>query len=171
MFYLTGNLPRHKALDNRLNMSACSLSVTHRSDALTGICSHRQGLHFKFNFCPDSCCTVAAQNWDASELCYTWGELKCLHMMSASASISLPSQITAENRAGTIFSKSIIIHFCKLLPYLNEIVCLSHVMNFEEPYMKPFEYSTWVWDMMRHNPTKRRPATILLLWIPPTCSH
>lgn len=133
-------------------MSGCSLSVTHRSmaavDGLTGIGSHCQGHHFKFNFCLDSCCTGPVVNSDASELCYTWGELKCLHMMSVYASMSCPSQITWKKRAWTIL-------FQKCHPSLLQTLATesaSPLMNFEEEPNMSWEETFWVFNLsLRHD--------------------
>ena len=163
VFYL--NQPWHKALDNRLNMSGCSLSVTHRSmteeDALCGIGSHHQGHRFKFNSCLDSCCTVAVVNRDASELCYTWGELKTLHIMAISASMSCPpppAQITWEKSFFFFFfffcPKSLIIHFSRLQPHSLpqwHFPSLPSWILRRSPYMS-WEETFWVFNLsLRHD--------------------
>lgn len=132
MFYL--NLLWHKALDNHLNISSCSLSLTHRSmlavDGVPGIGSHHQGHDFKFNFCLDSCCTVPVVNfWCKRAVLYMrWIKISlhnvyiCIHVLSFP-----PSQITWEKRDGSVSPpppKSIIIHFCGHRAFLNDIFCI-----------------------------------------------
>lgn len=157
MFYL--NLLWHKALDNHLDLSGWRLSVTHRymtaGDGLPGIGSHHQGHCFKFNFCFDSCCTVPVVNWDASKLYYTWGELKSVHIMSVSASMSCPSllHITWEKRGLEFFPKVSSVTFVDSshsLPQWHFLRLPSWILR-RNPYMSR-EETFWVFNLsLRHD--------------------
>lgn len=130
-------------------MSGCSLSVTHRSmtavDGLPGIGSHYQRHNFKFNFCLDSCCTALVVNWDASELCNTWGELKSLHMMSLSVSMSCSSLLhkSHEGRGpGNIFSPKV-----SSFTFVNSSNRAFLMKMFASPLNMSWEETFWVFNL------------------------
>lgn len=137
-------------------MSGFDLSVTHRSmtavDGRSSIGSHHQGHHIRSNFCLVSCCTVSVVYWDASELCYTWSELKSFHTMSTSPSMLCPSLLhkSHERRGTSLFHQS--DQALLKSPALLWWNFLYFLMHFEDgPYMS-WEETFWVFNLsLRHD--------------------